>query len=161
MVTEELSLKLWRKAVKRNPGTSVDEHVPVARLVERYQLELTMNNFAYSNGPTFTDMAGQTVAVYQVQSNGTNMTSHMCPRSEILVVADQKLTLGWVSRSQINDFEAGFSCHVTAVRDMPAEFWFKTPCLHLAAHAGVWRESAQAWECFGCGEMLADGALSV
>lgn len=128
-----------------------------AHLVERYGIELSIESFLDPRGLIISDLSGRTVAVYEVGTVDGYTRSETQKFTDVLVLVEDGLVLGWVAEGQVLDIgQPFFSLNVKAFNPMPKVFDFLQPCPHVAVYGGWWDHEANGWECFGCSRVVFD-----
>src|SRR5690606_26015837 len=109
--------ELLKRAEAVGKVTQLEHQVPVASLVTKYKIELKAEHFAADpRALVFSDATGRSVAVYQVLLQEEQVRSTQRPFTDVLVVADGAMTLGWLDRRQVTDHDLGFNAHSKSVR---------------------------------------------
>jgi hypothetical protein len=120
-------------------------------LVEKYNLDLSVDNFAVASGVHFTDQAGKVVKVVEVIQKDSSLHTDTSRTAEILVCAADGFLLGWVSILDVKYDDKSIEIIIPTqnLSPMPNDFHFTTKCAHLAEWGGIW--TGGSWQCFGCG----------
>lgn len=124
-------------------------------LVENYGLNLTVDNFSYNLFLMY-DASGRSVSV--VKSEVREGKVHTAqPRTDILVFATgtPPVIIGWTTKDRLQDAEDRFIVSTKSLFPMPNTFNFAVPCPHMEIYGGFWNEEERAWECYGCGRVIA------
>lgn len=126
----------------------------VATVVRGYSTKIKMESFA---GEHFTiwDEQNRSVGFYPVETKAGHLWCHRPAFSDVLLLVSDEMVLGWVGTDQIVASEGEFTVPAQQLRKMPDTFDFCLPCPHLSVFGG-WRISDESsWECYGCGELIA------
>lgn len=158
--TEDLAQELFQRSQLKGWSAGIDLCRAQAHIVQRYDLQMEMDNFQKAC-LTFPDLNGRSVGMYSVNTVDGYARSETAKSTEVLVLVEEGMILGWVSEGQVLDIgQPWFSLNVKALNPMPKVFDFAQPCPHLAVHGGWWVSEDKAWECFGCGRYINDYATS-
>lgn len=160
MSPEELAEELHRRASHWNRKSSLLLQAPVVSVVKKYDLEITMDCFSNPALFVFKDTNNRSVGVYDCIVTDGAIRSFTEFLTNIAVIADGTMILGWLSSDQATKHDEGFNAITQSLRPMPkGRFDFAIPCPHLMVYGGIWRHGQSSWECFGCGEYLVDHGL--
>ena len=136
--------------IDRLPGLSVAEVQVIERLVERYDLQLDVNNFT-PKGLVLTDQNQNTVAV-SFGSKRQDMIHSKPIDARILVsaISDPPVVVGWIDTEKVQDIGDRFLFPAKALSPMPQEFKFLQVCPHLSVYGGWMDSDMEHWECMHC-----------
>lgn len=152
---EDLARELHARALDRGRNDTSEFSEALARLIFRYDADLNFDSFKDDRGVQIVDIAGRTVAMYPVTLIDGSIRCERSPFTDVLVLVDGAMVLGWLKAEEVTEVDSMFAVSPKSLHPMPSEFDFAQGCPHMAVHGGLWHEDEDAWECFGCGEMLA------
>jgi len=148
---EDLAEELFRRGAGRWNLTREMAAV-LAHIVDRYEIELSIDSFQDGRGMVWRDLNGRSVSGYDVGTNEGYIRSETQKFTDILIVVEDGMILGWVAEDQVLDIgQPWFSLNAKALCPMPKVFDFAQQCPHLVMFGGWWNVNERAWECFGCG----------
>jgi hypothetical protein len=152
---EELAREIHLRAHDRGrTDETSDFSESVARLILKYDANLDFDSFRDHRGITLLDHSGRTVACYPVITVDGSVRCDKVAFSDVLVLVEGSIVLGWVRRLDVTEIDSSFVLSVKNLNRMPKVFDFAQECPHLSVYGGYWNISDDAWECFGCGIQL-------
>lgn len=151
---EELANELHARALDRGRNDTSEFSEAVARLIFRYDADLSFDSFKDDRGVQIVDAAGRTVALYPVTLIDGSIRCERSVFTDVLVLADGGMVLGWLKADEVTEVDDMFVVSPKSLHPMPGEFDFAQGCPHMAVHGGLFHEDTDTWECFGCGEHL-------
>jgi hypothetical protein len=152
---EQLTEELHSRALDRGRNDTSEFSGALARLIFKYDADLNFDSFKDDRGVQIIDRAGRSVGLYPVAVIDGSIRCERSVYTDVLVLADGPMTLGWITRSEVSEVDPDiFVVGPKSVHQMPTEFDFAQACPHMAVYGGVWLNMDEVWECFGCGEHL-------
>lgn len=139
-----------QKIARRMPARSASYVEVVEHFVTRYKMRPDIKNFL-GGGFIGTDTAGRTFSLLEVE-NRANKLYFPEPKTEVIVLVDGFVILGWVRAKKAKQIEDRWSVPVGALQPLPTELSFEETCMHLSKHGG-W-SLGESWFCFGCDREL-------
>jgi hypothetical protein len=153
---EEISDIIRSRLQKAGRPASPEMCRGLARLVREYEIAPDLKSFGDPRGVVFWDQDGRSLGLYEVSLTKNFLTSAQEPHTDILVLMQDSLRLGWVGQDQLIRSPQGWSVLRGQLAPMPKEYRFTIPCPHLSRHGGWFNTDQQAWVCYGCGGLVPD-----
>ena len=134
----------------RLPNLTVPQVQVIEKLIERYDLQLDINNFT-SKGLVFTDLSKNTVAV-SFGNKRQDMIHSKPIEARILIsaISEPPVIVGWIDTEKVQDIGDRFLFPAKALSPMPEEFRFAQVCPHLSVFGGWMDSDMEHWECMHC-----------
>lgn len=154
MSVEELAAGIHQRNVLANRESTLDACWPIAKLVERYGINLDLSNFSDQRGIVFQDLLSRSVAVYQAQFKSSFLLVEQEAFTDVMILASGKMTLGWAAKAQIKESDGAFTVAPKQLRLLPDAFSFNIPCPHMSEYGGIYSDDDEGWICFGCDELI-------
>lgn len=154
---EQLAEELYRRALDRGRHDETREfNEALSRLIFRYDVDLNFESFDDPRGVVLRDVMDRGVAAYPVVRIDDRIRCAKQVYSDVCVLVDGKVPIGWVSSTEVTKVdETMFTVNVRSLHEMPETFDFAQACPHMSVYGGVYLPDENAWECFGCGKLLA------
>ena len=155
MTPEQLAQELHIRAIDQGRTRETLEFCTLmSRLIFKYDIDLTLDSFKDLRGVILKDGMGRTVGLYPVTSMNGTIRSERAAFTDILVLVEGNIVLGWVPERDARPLDDTFVLSSKTINRMPKEFNFAQECPHMSVHGGVWNKGDSGWTCFGCGKLL-------
>lgn len=152
---EDLAHELLLRAGDRGRSDSPEFCQTLSKLIFKYDVDLTLESFVDGRGVTL-ECDNRTVGLYEVVADNGYLRSNVGCYTDILVLEQSGLLLGWTRRGRITEVDdKTFVLRAKALNPMPETWDFAESCPHMSVFGGWWNNEEGAWQCFGCGVSLA------
>jgi hypothetical protein len=154
LTVDQLAKELFDRGSDSNQ--SFEFWLGFAKLLFKYDVDLSLDNFNDRRGVLLKDLTGRVVTLYPVVSMEGVLRMDREPFSDVLVLCEGTSVLGWVLAQDVKPIsESLYVVSAGALNRMPKQFLFTQECPHMSVHGGIWKPGASEWECLGCGKLLA------
>lgn len=145
--------ELRRRATSRGESPPDEFLLAQEHVVGRYDQPISIESFT-THGLLLSDENGKSVGFYPGLVSEGMVRIEAVPYSDVLIVIEGSLVLGWVEQHQTSFVEGVIRFNPKSFNPMPKVFKFIQTCPHLSVYGGVWGDDG--WECFGCGRLIND-----
>ena len=150
MVLYTINMSYTERLKARLPQATDDQIEVMNDIIQRYSIELTINNLD-NYGLILFDELGRTVRISF--GEWRNRTIHIPPPgTDIVIVVTDGIVAGWVKTDKLESLPDRSIVDTKLLGPMPDTFVFIDHCSHLEDYGGF--KDGEFWECFNCGRKL-------